>query len=343
MDKSFRRAIQKADKYVRNKEYLCLLPGCKKKAIRSHGVPRAACAAALADAGILYTRRQSFNGIMRMITPNDPPDVIEVGVNEASVFKGYCSDHDMLLFRSAETTDRRRKNGMFIAQHLRALSLEYCRKREVIDFHKKMLEFTTNLRARAGLVRTITEGELIASSFHELYLGSLFNMIGGADIDKVDYWCIPFSKNLQVSCCGCFDRVPGAFDSVIAYNLVSYADMTVLVLTAYNAVKRYLDSFIEEYSLPQNVERLVNDIAFWHCEEPLIAVRLWRSLDDTQKLSIRNSLRHPHFRTEMAGPRIIKVDPSDLHGLRSLTPEMWARLPFFRQDEIVGYAAPRVS
>jgi hypothetical protein len=164
-------------------------------------------------------------------------------------------------------------------------------------------------------------------------------LISGSDIDKVDYWCIPFSKNLQVSCCGCFDSVPGAFDSVIAYNLVSYADMTILVLTVYNVVKHYLDAFIKEYSLPQNGEKLVNDIAFWHCEEPLIAPRLWNSLDAAQKLSIRNSLRHPHFRTETAGPRIIRVGSDDFVGVRSFTPEMSSRLPFFRKEEIVGVPA----
>src|SRR5258708_1750203 len=106
MDNNFKRAIQKADKHLRNKEYSCLFPGCKKKAIRSHSVPRAACLEALADEGTLYARRQSFNGIMRMTSPNDPPDIVEVGVNEAGIFKGYCSDHDTLLFRSAEIADR---------------------------------------------------------------------------------------------------------------------------------------------------------------------------------------------------------------------------------------------
>jgi len=328
MDGNFRRAVQKADKYTRDKDYLCLFPGCKAKAIRSHAIPRALCVEALADNGVLYTRRQSFNSIMKMTNPNDPPDIVEVGVNDASVFKGYCPDHDTFLFKSAETSDRRRKNGMFIAQHLRALSVEYCRKRQVIEFNNKLSKLTDDVGLCERL-RTHTEQiDFIASCFKKVYLGNVFNMIGGSDVDRIDYYCLPFSRNLQVSCCGCFDGTPGAFDSVIAYNLISYSDMTILVLTVFEAVKHHLDSFVRDYDLPRNGERLVNDIAFLHCEEPLISARLWQSLNEVEKLAISHSLRHPNFRTEISAPRIVKLAPSDfVTKLTPLTPAMLTRLP----------------
>jgi len=328
MDGNFRRVVQKADKYARKKDYACLFPGCKKTAICSHAIPRAICNEALADKGILFTRRQSLNSIMRMTSPADPPDIVKIGVNEASVFKGYCPAHDAFLFSSAETTDRRRKNGMFIAQHLRALSVEYCRKRQVIDFHKRASELTNIASLRTSLQKIVEQEDFISSCFKKVHLGSLFNLIGGSDVDSVDYYCVPFSRNLQVSCCGCFDGIPGALDSIIAYNLISYSDMTILVLTIFNAVKHYLDSYVRDYNLPRNGERLVNDIAFLHCEEPLISARLWRSLSEIEKLAIRHSLRHPNFRTETSAPRIVKLSPSDfVTKLTPLTPAMLTRLP----------------
>ena len=248
---------------------------------------------------------------MRMTSPTDSRDIVEMGVNEASVFKGYCSAHDTVLFRSAETIERRKKNSMFVAQHLRALSIEYCRKRFVIDFHKRAAELTDIASFRMHALEYVELWGVLTSSFKKVYLDSVFNMICGSDVDKVDYYCIPFSRNLQVSCCGCFNRIPEAFDSLISYNLISYSDMTILVLTVFNAVKHHLDSFIEDYKLPKNGERLINDIAFLYGEEPLISARLWRSLSDVEKLAIRNSLRHPNFRTETSAPRIIKLTLSD--------------------------------
>ena len=320
-----RAMIQRADRHARNKEYLCLFPGCQKKAIRSHAIPRALCIEALADNGVVFSRRQSLNGAMHMTDPTDPPEVVEIGVNDASTFKGYCSFHDTRLFVSAETNERHKKNGMFIAHHLRAISVEYCRKRQVLDFHKKFLELTSPGAEREDLKNLFKQQEIIFSAFGEVYLGSILNLIGGSDVDSVDYFCIPFSRNIQVSCCGCFDAVPGQFDSMICYNLISHADMSMLVLTNFTVVKHYLDSFVRSYDLPRGTERLVNDIAFAHCEEPLIGARLWRSLHADQKLLVRLSLRHPDVRSFTPTLRVIRLARTDFP--TQLTPSLLARLP----------------
>lgn len=328
MEKNHRRIIQKADKHVRNRDYPCLFPECKNKAIWSHAIPRELCISALADSGVLYSRHLSLCGSITMTSPWDAPEIVETGVNHASVFRGYCQHHDHLLFRSAETYDRDKKHGMYIAQFLRALSVEFCRKRQVLDFYKKAAMLADSLSLKEFYVGQIEPLEAVTSFFKKLYLGNLFKFICGSDVDRVDYFCVPFMRNLQVSCAGCFDAVPGAFDSVIAYNLVSYPDMTILVLTVFNAVKHYLDDFILKYPLPKKGERLLNDIAFSHCEEPLLSARLWRSLSEMEQLSIRYSLRHPHYRTEERALRIIKLSEDDFaSNRRPLTPAMLTRLP----------------
>ena len=143
-------------------------------------------------------------------------------------------------------------------------------------------------------------------------------------MDRVEYFCLPLARNLEVACCGCFDRAPGAFDSTIAYNLISYADMSILFLTTFTVVKHYLDSYLAQYVLPRNGEKLINDIAFFHCEEPLISPRLWRSLNQDQQRRLRLSLRHPAFRSETEAPTIITVGPTDF--VTKVTPALLARL-----------------
>jgi hypothetical protein len=322
-DRDLRRVFQRADKYAREKEYCCLVPGCNDKAIWSHSIPRSACVEALAEKGTVYTRPMSFN-TLRMTVPSNPPAIAAVGVKLAGVFRGYCARHDAALFASAETTNHQRKRAMFIALHLRALSVEYCRKRQVLEYYSKIAECTTDVDLRSYSGNLAQQTETFAACFEKIYLGSLFNLIGGSDVDSVDYFCLPFSRNLQVSCCGCFDGTPGAFDSVIAYNLISYADMTLLVLTTFNVVKHYLDAYLAQYALPKDCERLINDIAFFQCEEPLISPRLWRSLSENQQTRLRLSLRHPAFRTETAAPSIIRIAPTDF--VNNVTPAILARL-----------------
>lgn len=222
MEKNHRRIVQKADKHTRNKEYACLFPECKNKAIWSHAVPRELCISAFADGGVLYGRQSSLCGSIAMTSSYDPPEIVEIGVNRASVFKGYCPYHDHFLFRSAETSERTKKHGMFIAQFLRALSIEFCRKRQVLDFYKKAAELADSPILKNHFEGLAQPAQTMASLFKKLYLGNLFNLICGSDIDKVDYFCVPFTRNLGVSCSGCFDAIPEAFDSVIGYNLISY-------------------------------------------------------------------------------------------------------------------------
>lgn len=311
MDKNFRKVIQAADKYLRKKKYVCLFPGCKEKAIRSHAIPRASCIEALAENGVVYTMEQSFNSMMTMTAATDPPDVVEVGVNDASVFKGFCPAHDSQLFASAEATHRGRNRAMGISLHLRAVSLEYCRKRQVADFCRKFSELTSVPEMRSILQEDAERLDRFCSFFKKVYLGSIFNLIFGSDVDSIEYFCVPFSRNLQVSCCGCFSERVDAIDSTIGYNLISYADMSILVLTTFKVVNHYLDSFLAAYHLPENGERLVNDITFSKCEEPLISPQLWRSLSEDEKLEVRLSLRHSEVRAGATAPRVVRMTSSD--------------------------------
>jgi hypothetical protein len=128
----------------------------------------------------------------------------------------------------------------------------------------------------------------------------------------VSYYCIPLSRNLEVSCCGCF-KANADWHSAITYNLISYTDITILLLTVFEATKHHLDAFTESYAFPDGVERLVNEIAFGKCENPLIAPRLWHSLSEGQKRRVR--LSH--------APPIIRITPADID---PITPDIFSRL-----------------
>ena len=319
MDKYSKRITQKADKYARNRNHVCLAPGCKMRAIHGHAISRSLCVEGLAKNGILYSRRISLMETMRMASAYDPPEIVQMGVNDAGLFKGYCQAHDSSFFAAAEASDVIKKKNMFVSLFLRALSVEFCRKRLVRDFEMRISELTNDPIEREEGQEFVNHYNSHLSIFQEVFLRRFFGAV-----ESIEYFFLPIARNLQISCCGCFDGTPGSMNSIIGYNLISYSDMSLLILSTFTSIKHHLDSFIGKFSLPAGAERLINDIAFFHCEEPLISPPLWRSLNGNEKLALRRSLRHPDFREETSAPRVIKLTSTDF--MTKLSPAVLARM-----------------
>ena len=83
--------------------------------------------------------------------------------------------------------------------------------------------------------------EAFTAFFEKAYMRPIFEFLGGSEIDQIEYHCLVFTRNLQVSSCGVFPEDAKAFNSSIAYNLISYSDMSILVLTIFKVVEHYLD------------------------------------------------------------------------------------------------------
>lgn len=319
------RAIQQADKFAREKNYQCLFPGCNAPAVDCHAIARSACVEALASHGHLYTRRQSFNQVMRMKNISDPPEIIRTSVNKASVFKGYCAVHDAKLFSPVEILEHRKRGGMFAALHLRAYSVEYCRLRFAIEHMARLLEVNPKLREVSFLVNAVKVQREQLGLFMRLYLSSALKMFLGSKTDSVEYLMIPFAKNLEVSCCGCFNQEANAIDSVIAFNLISHSNYSYLVLSVFKVAERRLTNFMNSYRGSGMLERMLNDIAFHYCEEPLISCHLWETMSAEDQANVRLALRHPDFRDGFERPTIIRLIDADFH--IDITDEMRTRFP----------------
>lgn len=319
------RAVQLADKFVREKDYQCLFPGCEKTAIKCHAIPRSACVEALASNGHLYTRSYSFNQSGRMTDIADPPEIIRTSVSKASVFKGYCATHDVKLFSPAEIPEHRRRGGIFTALQLRAYSVEYCRQRMAIDYMTRLLAVRPSLRESSLCTDTLEANRKRLKIFHDLYLYSVFNIYFGSKIDSTEYLMIPFSRNLEVSCCGVFHQARDAYDSVIAYNLISHSNCSYLILCVFKVMKKWLTAFLESYRGGGLWADVLNDIAFHYCEEPLISSRLWEAMSTKEQLDIRLALRHPGSRGEFRRPSVIQLVESDFP--RDITNEIKSWFP----------------
>jgi len=308
-----RRVVHQANKYIRKKKYRCFVPGCQRTAIKCHAIPRASLIEALADNGHVYTRSQSFTDIFRMSTPHDPVEIVETGVNEASVFKGLCDRHDTEAFATIERPIEQHGEMPFTALHFRALLLEQDRKRKVFDYYTKVVQLLGTATINSPWKDFLPEAKL-GLDIADLALLGFMESAPELGSGATDYYCFAFSKNVEVSCCGLFNHLGLMPDSVIAYNLISFADFSVIALTSFHDQHKTLDSFVLSYSLPgpDGLERLLNDIAFLKGEEPILSVRLWQSLDEATKLELRKSLVHPNYRLVDAPPKIIKLTAKDV-------------------------------
>jgi hypothetical protein len=309
--KKYRREVELAAKFAEKKQHTCLAPGCSKVAVRGHSVQRSLSRDALSDKGRVMTTEWSFNDTFNKQSPEHPPSIISVGVNDAGIFDGYCSEHDSFLFRSAEILDKGRNNAFSISAHIKAVTLECCRKRKVVDFFTKLGQITHSTDVRLMSHSTVGMYEKFFAFHRVRNLDQCFAMISGQLETRIDYFAFPFNRNLGVACCGVFGQEKVPF-STIGYNLICYPERSLLLLTALRSDKEFLDLYAEPFVLSKNIELLVNDIAFHRSEEPLIAPRLWKSLSSKERLDLRLALRPPNVRSAKLPPRIVRLSPSDL-------------------------------
>jgi hypothetical protein len=250
------------------------------------------------------------------------------------VFDGFCAAHDAYGFKSIERLNEPHKFSIIGPLNFRARALEYCRKRRNVDFFRRMAELHTNEAVKtyfADMTETYERSNLL---FGDQFIGAAARIVRGDPAAvaeaKIEFFCLPVAKNLEVSCCGCFHLDKNNYRSTVAFNLISYADISILLLTTSPSVK---DQFYE--FAHGEAQALLNDIAFSRCEEPLIGAKLWRGLNDDQKLAVRLSLCHPDVRASSEVPQIIKIEKGDL--IEKITPEVWQRLRLF--DNIKPSAA----
>jgi hypothetical protein len=325
LSSDLRQIIHRADKDVRRKNYVCLFPNCNRRAIDSHAIPRASLIEALAEQGHVYSRRPNLTELLHTNHLFDPVEVVRLGVNQASTFKGFCARHDALLFSPIEQ-DNDRKKHLVHALFLRSLALEYCRHRQTTDYLSRVCElgpsppFMIEVEKHLTLMSAIMKLKRFAVDYIMTPKHESVN-------EGTDYFIVPIARNLKVSCCGCFDGVTDGSGYVpIGYNILSYKDASILALTTYRTTGFALDRYIEGFGPVHkfDLEGMLNDVTFSKGEEPVMSPSIWSSLSDDSKQAIGLSLRHPSFRESLVAPQIIKLSKEDVS--TEISPSLWTRI-----------------
>ncbi|TGU70712.1 hypothetical protein E4633_17080 [Geomonas terrae] len=255
-----------------------------------------------------------------MKAANDQLQVKRVGITNASTFYGFCRKHDNELFKPIESDEVNPDNK----QHLtllffRALSYEYCMKRKVHLLLRKRRE----LISQNGQRLVPSEMELGFEAWTSKKWPVLFSQILSAlqqDHDGgVRSVVHQIGRNIGVSCCG-VSGVRGetlsdimntqdlrSMPPLYAFNIVPYTDKTFVIVTSFAEHSIEVSHHFGDVENMNQLESLVNTLAFYNCEDPCISPALWETLSMEEKEFVQLSIRHPSYRSSNLVPRIIKL------------------------------------
>jgi hypothetical protein len=110
------------------------MPECDQTAIRSHSQQKEGQLRAIARAGKVYAIESSMARALGVGGMEAPLSLNLVGISKASVFAGFCAEHDRQLFEPIELRpisegDSEQANCFF----LRAIGYEIARKRDALS------------------------------------------------------------------------------------------------------------------------------------------------------------------------------------------------------------------
>jgi hypothetical protein len=124
----------KIEKKFGKLKFRCLYPGCTQSAISSHSQQKEGQLRAIARNGLVYALdRNLFQHIKFMLKEKGNSSFTKKGIQEASAFPGYCSEHDQMIFAPIEKQELIPGNPSQAALlFLRATSFEYATKRKAV-------------------------------------------------------------------------------------------------------------------------------------------------------------------------------------------------------------------
>ena len=324
--KKFTKAIGKIQKKIRKKKFTCIFPRCNRKAIGSHSQQKEGQLRSIAEKGIVYGLNRNFYHAIKSIDRNTQEKalkMIPLGVSEASVFQGYCDNHDMDLFYEIEKKILDRSNKkQAILFFIRSISYEYVQKKKGVFFYDLFLDeleemLPDDVVSEVKYVRYGTEYCVTNDAPH--YLNAGFRALKESRYDDFTIVWFTINKNILISSSCCFSPLRdnhvafmakniGKPQPLITFNLIPSPTETHVILSWLKEHDKHTDWIANLAKNPIGQEDLINICAFSESEDTCINPTLWDSTDENIKSQILNSMIHWNFRGELSSiPKLIKI------------------------------------
>jgi hypothetical protein len=314
MNRKERRKIMhgmgKLQKKIKKALFGCLFPGCSQGAIRSHSQQKEGQLRTIAREGMVYVLDRNF---YRSVKGTQAPllELIPTGIAEASIFPGFCGNHDKDLFADLEDhplTKGDRKQALLL--FLRTIAYEYAQKRRGAMFLEGLLREASGLIAPevAREMALVQKGmKIFVSTDGRFYLGAAFAALKEVSFDwfTTEWQVIPI--NVGASCSCCFSPLLdnhvdymikhiGEIGPVVTFNLIPRENHTHIIVSWHEKDSKHTPWIIESMGDKSLLELFINRCAIVESEDTCFNPDLWENTYPDVKIQALNAMRPDMFR-----------------------------------------------
>lgn len=305
MDIQLCRKLQKLDRLEKafdGRQCRCMVPGCGANAIKSHSQQRNGAIMAIAEGNHVIAIKRRVIPPLFGASPNKPPkcDMARVGVGQMSIFKGFCSQHDIKIFKSIDTQKLDEDDEeQVLALHRRAVAYEIRNKEKMcyilgvaigLDGHCDRLR-----QAYVEDLRQLLKAD-ITYSWNPLWEDN--------PISNLNYEWVTIKKNIGVSltscipplndlsfaaymesckdCSGTYSRSRPFFSLAI----VPEASQTHIVMIWNKFDDSNVDSYRRLLCNPADIGEFLDKCVFDKSEDFCLKPSLWASLDSNVQAAV---------------------------------------------------------
>ena len=318
-------ALGKAQKGVNASTYECMYPGCKENSIGSHSQQRRGQLLAIASkSGDVYAVEKNlyryYKGIKAasLYSPYR-----KTPISEASVFPGFCSDHDKDLFLPIEKKQHiigdPEQAALFF---LRAISFEYTQKNRMSIFNSTYLHHTKESQEsrRVMLLKKSLNGlEHYLKNEGAYALEKALDATTTDPEEKIRTSWIEIEKKLPISTACTFSPLmqfqtrymeenPSENPPFVSFNIVPNEKTTHVVvswLPEHDEYSQWLDDALND---KMELELLINQFPFGESEDTCISPSLWEQVSSDNQQLICAAIGYSRLYEQAATlPHVVKL------------------------------------
>lgn len=299
--------LSKIEKSFDEHRRRCMFPGCDQPAIKSHSQQRNGAIAAIAEDRHVVAVKRNIIAPLFNAAPYKLPlcNIEKIGVGQASIFKGFCSDHDIKIFESIDEHRLKANNeDQILALHRRALAYEIRNKEKLCA----MLEASLRLKEHAVYLPYFfleDQKRLLAADIKYSWNPLWEN----CPIANLAYKWITINKNIGISMTSCIpplsdlsfdaymkscrDNASGLYSRgrpFFSLSVIPSAKQTDVVMVWNKCDSTNVDEFSRRLDDCSKVGRFLDECVFEKSEDFCLKPSLWDSLGREVQEKVKESV-----------------------------------------------------
>jgi hypothetical protein len=298
------------------KNQTCIVKNCKNRSIEnSHTIQKSGSIKQISENGHVLT--PNFNSITGKI------ELIKVGVNEASTFPGYCSEHEK-LFQEFEQS-KEFENGEHLGLQLYRT---VCREIVIAENHLKQLQFhvekykefrnkkvkelilkkidpailsiptlefknfkvTSNDYRLRGAKKQLDELSRYLNNFLYIYQNSILDDLQKKRFKKIAYIAIHFDREIPVALAGrgnFFAKLKTKTKEVeVIFNVLPFDNKTYIFISTLKKYESELKFYMQHFINPLQLVSMIENWMIHGSDHWFLKPSIWENVENKYRTDI---------------------------------------------------------